>query len=193
MSKKWKIAASLMIAVLVVAVVGTSLAFADEPTPEPSLPTPPYGPGWRAGRGQGHGPMMGRGWSWGRKGVAMLDVAAEALDMTTEELTAELRAGKTLLEVAEEKGIELQELTDAFLAARQEVLQKAVEEGYLTQERADRMLQHMAEEVEECLEEGGGLGRGCGLCGSRFNSPSGFREGARGARDRGWGRRSRGW
>ena len=47
----------------------------------------------------------------------LLEAAATALDMTAEELRAELDGGKTIADVAGERGVELQTVIDAVVAA----------------------------------------------------------------------------
>ena len=92
---------------------------------------------------------------------------AEQLGMTTDELAAELEAGKTIAELAEEKGVDLQA---AQLEAMKEQIQQAVEDGKLTQEQADWMLQG--------LEQGfmpGGRGFGFGGRGGCFGGHGGRR------------------
>jgi len=94
-------------------------------------------------------------------GLAGLQVAAEALDMTTDELIAALQGGKTLEQIAEEAGVEYADVQAAIQAARatelRERIQQAVDNGTITQENADWLL--------EGLEKGfiggpGGVGFG---------------------------------
>jgi len=89
------------------------------------------------------------------------------LGMTSEELSAELRAaGKSLAEIAEEQGVDSQAVCDAMQAQREEMLQQAVVDGRLTQEQADSILERMAEHEGDCLSTPsgplgfGGAGRG---------------------------------
>ena len=134
------------VAVLAVAIVALGLAgyaYAQTPTP----PTTPFGPGGRMG-GQGGrmGGMMGGLLATGQEGPMheyMLAAMAEALDMSVEDLQAELDAGKTMWQVAEAKGLSLEEFQTLMADARSEALKQAVEAGTLTQEQADWMLNHM--------------------------------------------------
>ncbi len=115
-----------------------------------------FGPGMRGGKfgpGRGHGGFMG-----GPEG-SLVAVAAEELDMSVQDLIAELQDGKSIADVAGEKGVELQTIADAFLAQLSESLNQAVENGRLTQERADWMLEQAGEKVMEQLE---GTWEGCG-------------------------------
>ena len=107
----------------------------------------------------GGGPAGGRG----GLGLEGLQIAAEALNMTTDELITALRSGKTLEELATEAGVDIQEVQDAIQAARatdmRERIQQALDDGTITQEHADWLL--------EGLEKGfiggaGGFGFGGG-------------------------------
>ena len=133
MSKKWIILTS---AALIVALAGVFLAapaFAQEPTPTPT----PQAPCGRFGWGRGFGFWGGGGWD-------TFDAAAKALNLTPEQLFAQLHAGKTLSEIAEAQGVELQTVYDAMKAAQVEsmkaAIQQAVTDGKLTQEQADWLL-----------------------------------------------------
>ena len=79
-----------------------------------------------------------------------LEVLAETLGMTTEELQAAIDEGQTPTEIAEAQGIDLDQLAVDRIA---EKLQQAVENGRLTQEEADQKLA----ELQEKIESGEGL------------------------------------
>ena len=76
-----------------------------------------------------------------RLGTTELDAAAKALGMTTDELTAALKAGKTLEQVATDKGVDIQTVKDAIQAAHADEMRtqikQAVSDGTMTQEKAD--------------------------------------------------------
>jgi hypothetical protein len=133
--------AGLLVALLVVGVVGATSAYAQSGADE-----------IQHGRGPG-----GRG-----LGLEGLQAAAEALNMSTDELIDALQSGRTLEELATEAGVDIQDVQDAIQAARAESfrtrIQQAVENGTITQEHADWLL--------EGLEKGfiGGAG-GFGLGG----------------------------
>jgi hypothetical protein len=111
----------------------------------------------------------GRGGFCGEAGLA---AAAEALDMTTEELSAQLWGGSTLSAIAEKAGVELQTVQDAVSAACQQAakdnIEQAVTEGTLTREHADWLL--------EGLEKGfwGGTKGGFGFSPRGLNGAGGF-------------------
>ena len=106
----------------------------------------------------GGGPGGGRG----GLGLEGLQIAAEALNMTTDELITALRSGKTLEELATEAGVDIQEVQDAIQAAHEEELrariEQAVADGTMTQEKADWLL----EGLEKGFLDGPGFGFGFG-------------------------------
>ena len=67
-----------------------------------------------------------------------VQAAAEDQGMTTEELLAELKAGKSIAEVAEAKGVDLGDVTDAMVAAGTARLQEMIE---ALPERVDQAVQ----------------------------------------------------
>ncbi|RPI90381.1 MAG: hypothetical protein EHM40_18515 [Chloroflexi bacterium] len=92
-----------------------------------------------------------------------VEAAAQALGLTTDELTAALKEGKTLEQVAEEAGVDFADVQAAMQAARdtemRERIQQALDDGTITQENADWLL--------EGLDKGflggpGGFGLGFG-------------------------------
>jgi len=110
-----------------------------------------FGPGMM-GRGMMGRGMMGRGLGMmGDSEDSLIAVAADKLSMTVDELTTQLKDGKTVADLAQEKGVDLQTMFDAFLAARQETLSQAVTDGKITQEQADQMLEHMRDMIEDHL------------------------------------------
>lgn len=68
-----------------------------------------------------------------------LDVAAETLGLTEDELLTQLRDGATLAEIAADQGVDTQTLVDALVAAASERIDEAVADGRLDQDRADEM------------------------------------------------------
>jgi hypothetical protein len=116
--------AGLLLALLVIGVIGATNAYAQS-----SLSALPHG-GGPGGRGLG---------------LEGLQVAAEALNMTTDELITALRSGKTLEELANEAGVDLQDVQDAIQAARatemRDRIQQSLEDGSITQEHADWLLE----------------------------------------------------
>lgn len=102
----------------------------------------PGGPGGPDGP-DGHGGMV----------PLDLDVAADALGLTPEELRDALAAeGTTLADVAEELGVETATLVDALVAAGEERIEQAVTDGRLTQEQADDLRESLPERVAAAIE-----------------------------------------
>jgi len=87
--------------------------------------------------------LMGRGES------SLVSVAAERLDMSVDDLHAELRDGKSIAEVAEEHDVDTQEIIDAYLAQLEESLTQAVDDGKITQNQADWMLEQATERAPD--------------------------------------------
>lgn len=98
-------------------------------------------PAWGMGHWGRH-----RGWHGGWKGIgnAELDAAAGALGITRDELTAQLKDGKTLGEIADARGVDRQKVQDAVVAAYKQRLDQAVQNGDLTQKQADNLLQRFS-------------------------------------------------
>lgn len=117
----------LLIALLVAGVVGATSAYAQGPSS-----TLQHG----RGPGDGRGPRLGE---------AELEAAAEALDMTTDELTAAIESGSTLEQIAEDAGVAFEDVQVAIQAAHatemRERIEQAVEDGTITQENADWLLE----------------------------------------------------
>jgi len=102
----------------------------------------PGGPGGPDGP-DGHGGMV----------PLDLDVAADALGLTPEELRDALATeGTTLADVAEEQGVETATLVDALVAAGEERIEQAVTDGRLTQEQADELRESLPERVAAAIE-----------------------------------------
>jgi hypothetical protein len=112
---------------------------------------PGFGPGKR-----GMGPHMGFG--IGGREDSLIEVAADELGMTVEDLMTELRNDKSIADVAKEKGVDTQVIIDAYLAKLTENLNQAVTDGKITQETADSMLvqakQDLPNELSNAWPEG---------------------------------------
>ena len=138
----------LLVALIVVGVISATNAFAQSSTPS----------AWLHGRGPGDG-----------RGLrdAELAAAAEALNMTADEVSTALQSGKTLEQLAEEAGVDLQDVRDAIQAVRETELrtriEQAVSDGTMTQEKADWLL----EGLDKGFLDGPGFGFGFGPHGPR--------------------------
>lgn len=145
--------AGLLVALLVVGLVGATQAFAQ---------------GSNTPFEHGRGPGGGRGHSLGDTALA---AAAEALGMTTEELTAALQSGSTLQELAAEAGVDIEEVRAAIQSAREtelrERITQAVADGTLTQAKADWLLEGLDQGF---LFDGSGFGFGFGHHGPKLDT-----------------------
>ncbi len=98
----------------------------------------------------------GRG---GLCGTAGQEAAAEALGITTDELSTQLKAGKTLSDLATEAGVDVQTVKDAVTAACQAAtktaIEQAVTDGTLTREKADWLLEGLDKGYWGAGSEGG--------------------------------------
>lgn len=98
----------------------------------------------------------------GGKGGPGLDVAAQALGMTTDELHTALDGGQTLAQVASDKGVNVQVVIDALVASATNHINEEVTSGEITQAEADQKLadlsQHVTDRVNNPRPEGGPRG-----------------------------------
>ncbi|MEJ2749071.1 MAG: hypothetical protein P8183_14370 [Anaerolineae bacterium] len=186
--KHTKIIAIGLIAVLILALSATFILAQDSDDSTP----PAYGPGsmWgsnnggygRGGMMGGYGGMMGgRGHFGGgymmEDGFSMLDIIAQELGLTVEEVQAELASGITIAQLAQNHNVAVEDLIAAVSAAHQDYLNQAVADGWMTQEQADWMQEHMADMFDDHINQswgqgfGPGQGYGPGGChGGRFGS-----------------------
>lgn len=85
----------------------------------------------------------------GGKGGAGLEVAAQSLGMSADELQTALKGGQTLAQVAESKGVNVQVVVDALVASATNHINEEVASGELTQAEADEKLANVTERVTE--------------------------------------------
>lgn len=90
---------------------------------------------------------------------AILDAAANALNLTTDELMTQLRSGQTLDQLAQANGTTAQAVTDAALAAAKTRLDQSVNDGTLTQAQADAIYAQLQQQGTQLLTP---RGRGFG-------------------------------
>jgi len=99
------------------------------------------------------GPAGMKSGTFGKQGYGytqMLEIKAEVLGITVEELQKELQSGKTMLDIAEEKNITSEQLHERILEAQKERLQELVKSGVLTQEQANVRIQIMEQRQKDC-------------------------------------------
>ncbi len=146
---------SLLAVAMLFGAVSVTTAYAQEGTPT----TPTTG---LPGDGRGHG-------GGGGMGETELAAAAGVLDMTSDELSTALAAGKTLEELATAAGVDIQDVQDAISAAHavetRTRIEAGVADGTISQEKADWLL----EGLDKGFLDGG---HGFGLGGSRGDKPA---------------------
>jgi len=153
--------------VLVLAFATTSSVFAQAGTPQRAAAG--YGAGSELGytmgnRGAGRGVGMVNGFESAahtHDGIlhdAMIEVYADALGLSVDDLNAKLAAGETLSEIAFAAGMSVEDFTALKVDARTAAIGLAVADGTLTQEQADWILQRAGGAMR-----GGAGGRGAGL------------------------------
>lgn len=112
------------------------------------------------------GPLFG-GRGFGHRGPevagvrqTMLDAAAKTLNLTTDELIAQLRSGQTLAQLAQAHNTTEQAVKDAVLAAAKTQLDAAVKAGTVTQAQADAIYARLQQDGLKLGFPGGGRGHG---------------------------------
>ena len=153
--KLWMFVGGTLIAMMLIGSVGAVVVYAQSPTPTVT-PAPTTGR-TRPGAGA-HGTYLAG---------TELDAAAKALGMTSADLSAELKSGKTLSAIATEKGVNLQTVQTAIQAARNAdfttQINQAVTAGKLTQDKANWLL----EGISKGYTNGAGFGFGIGFGGTK--------------------------
>ena len=177
------------LSVLVVALAITAvLAFA-QGTPAPQVPG--FGPGMMAGGMMGRGQMgsgmmeqgghMGPGMMNGMSGMMgnfnLIDIVAEQVGITADEVRDELATGISIAELAAKYDVDVQLIVDAALAQHQTALDAAVESGTMTPEQAEAMQPMMASMLATRISQPWGAGHGgmegpCPGMGAQANAPN---------------------
>ena len=174
---------------LVVALAITAvLAFAQgAPVPQ----APGFGPGMMGGgmmgRGQmgsgmmGQGGQMGPGMMNGMNGMMgnfnLIDIVAEQVGLTADEVRDELASGISIADLAAKYDVDVQVIVDAALAQHQAALDAAVESGAMTPEQAATMQPMMASMLATRISQPWGAGHGgmngpCPGMGAQGNVPN---------------------
>jgi polyhydroxyalkanoate synthesis regulator phasin len=99
-------------------------------------------------------------------GVRVMDAAAQVLGMSVDDLTAELKGGKSLVDVAAAKGINQEKLTADLLAQVKTQLDGLVSDGKLTQEQADNIYTQTESNIDQIVSGKSGFNFG-----PRFGGP----------------------
>ncbi len=106
------------------------------------------------GNGQNGGQQGNRpGPNRGGPRVNPIDVLAEELDMTRDEIIAELADGMSIAEFAEAHNVALGTIVDTMVTDMEARLAQAVENGRMTQDEADERLANARENITARLQE----------------------------------------
>jgi hypothetical protein len=92
--------------------------------------------------------------------VPKLDAAAQALNLSAEDLRERLLDGKTLAQVAQEQNVDVQEVIDAMVAAASAHIDEEVQEGDLTEGEANERKANLEERITRLVNEGPQRGAG---------------------------------
>jgi hypothetical protein len=85
---------------------------------------------------------------------ANLDAAAQALNLSVEDLRERLRDGRTLAQVAQEQNVDVQSVIEAMVAAASAHIDEEVQEGDLTADEANEKKAELRERITELVNEG---------------------------------------
>lgn len=85
----------------------------------------------------------------GHRRGAHLEVAAEAIGISVEDLRAQLKDGTTIADVAAANGVDVQTVIDAMVADVKAHLDEAVANGDMTREQADERLDRATERITD--------------------------------------------
>ena len=119
-----------------------------------------FGIGMERGIARGFGIQMERGIAGGFLGGNVFEAAADALNMASDELVADVHESGSLQALAEAQGVAYDDVQVAILAAVQAELDAAVDEG-MAQDRADTVIERLSTWLDDGGEVGElGLGRG---------------------------------
>ena len=163
------VSGAVLAALLLLSAAAVTAVFAQEPDPEaePKAPFMHRFDGMREGRRGGFGGGM-----FGERADGpgtRMESLSEALGLTSEELRAELREGKTIEEIAEAQGVDLEALQEAWAAEREQAtrdaIAQAVDDGTMSKEQAQWILEGLDKGFLPGLRDFGG---GPGLRGLWF-------------------------
>ena len=135
MSKRIKMLAVALAAVVLLVVSGAAVALANGPT-DAGDTSACGGEGW----GRYHG-----------QGAICSETVSVLLGLTPEEIQAQRQEGKSLVEIAAAQGVSEDALVEAIMAVKKEAVLAGVADGTLTQEQADLMLKQMEQRTQQAI------------------------------------------
>lgn len=179
----------VVLLVLAMALAITAVVAFAQGAPAPQVPG--FGPGMMGGgmmgRGQmgsgmmGQGGRMGPGMMNGMSGMMgnfnLIDVVAEQVGLTADEVRDELATGISIADLAAKYEVDVQVIIDEALAQHQAALDAAVESGAMTPEQAATMQPMMASMLATRISQPWGAGHGgmngtCPGMGAQGNVPN---------------------
>ena len=83
-----------------------------------------------------------------------LDAAAQALNLSVDDLRAKLRDGKTLAQVALDQNVDKQKVIDAMVADATAHIDQAVQDGKLTADQANERKSNLQDRITRLVNEG---------------------------------------
>lgn len=185
--KQTRLIVVLLVLVMALAITAV-LAFAQGALTQQA---PGFGPGMMGGgmmgRGQmgsgmmGQGGRMGPGMMNGMSGMMgnfnLIDVVAEQVGLTADEVRDELATGISIADLAAKYEVDVQVIVTEALAQHQAALDAAVESGALTPEQAATMQPMMASMLATRISQPWGAGHGgmngtCPGMGAQGNVPN---------------------
>jgi ribosomal protein S20 len=94
-----------------------------------------------------------------------LDAAAQALNLSVDDLRSKLEGDKTIAQVAQEQGVDVQTVIDAMVADATAHIDQAVQDGKFTADQGNERKSNLQERITKLVNEGkpkGGGPRGHG-------------------------------
>jgi hypothetical protein len=99
--------------------------------------------------GRGHGPRGGMGGFGMADGKSVIDAAAKALGITSEDLTQQVMNGTTVAKIAEAKNVPLNTVVEAAVKEITTKIDAAVTAGTMTQAQADKIKANLTQTVTD--------------------------------------------
>ena len=99
--------------------------------------------------GRGHGPRAGLGGFGLTEGKSVVDAAAKALGITSDDLMQQVMSGTTVAKIAESKNVPLNTVVDAAVKEITSKIDAAVTAGKMTQAEADKIKANLTQTVTD--------------------------------------------
>jgi hypothetical protein len=99
--------------------------------------------------GRGHGPRGGMGGFGMEEGKSVVDAAAKALGITSDELMQQVMSGTTVAKIADSKNVPLNTVVDAAVKEITTKIDAAVTAGNMTPAQADKIKANLTQTVTD--------------------------------------------